>query len=85
VVGSKRELVARPRDRSGNFVGGRFTGAPYLDRKEGDASNAGSWYCRAGKPHAEQVSVNSIRDQALILRQNNTKKDARAPMPRQLC
>jgi hypothetical protein len=24
----------------------------YLHRKEGDASNAGYWYRRAGKPHA---------------------------------
>jgi hypothetical protein len=27
----------------------------YLHRKEGDASNAGYWYGRAGKPHARQT------------------------------
>ena len=27
----------------------------YLHRKEGDASNAGYWYGRAGKPHAQQM------------------------------
>jgi hypothetical protein len=34
-------------DDAGNWV------HAYLHRKEGDASNAGYWYRRAGKPHAQ--------------------------------
>jgi hypothetical protein len=36
-------------DDAGNWV------HAYLHRKEGDAANAGHWYRRAGKPHAQET------------------------------
>ena len=39
----------------------------YLHRKEGDASNAGYWYARAGKPHASQALETEWNDIAQAL------------------
>jgi len=40
------ECAQAVEDDAGNWV------HAYLHRKEGDASNAGHWYRRAGRPHA---------------------------------
>ncbi len=41
------ECAQAVEDAAGNWV------HAYLHRKEGDATNAGGWYRRAGQPHAE--------------------------------
>jgi hypothetical protein len=45
----------------------------YLHRKEGDASNAGYWYRRAGKSHVQQTLETEWDDiaEALLTRQDS--------------
>ena len=45
--GKAHECAQEVEDEAGNWV------HAYLHRKEGDASNAGHWYRRAGQPHAK--------------------------------
>jgi hypothetical protein len=47
--GKAHECAQEVEDEAGNWV------HAYLHRKEGDASNAGHWYRRAGQPHSNST------------------------------